>query len=150
MKKIILGLSIVSLMFACNSKPAGTEEEVSQEVVENGTTESEKGVSFLSPKAGETVTSPVKVVMGVAGMTVEPAGELHEGKGHHHIVIDGGAIPKGTVVPADSLNIHFGKGQTETTLDLSAGKHTLTLQFADGLHQSYGEEWSKTIEVTVE
>ncbi|MDH5602528.1 MAG: DUF4399 domain-containing protein [Cyclobacteriaceae bacterium] len=150
MKKIILGISVISMMFACNSKPAGTNEEINQEVVEGAASSNEAGVFFRSPEEGATVTSPVKVEMGVEGMTVEPAGELHEGKGHHHIVIDGGAIPKGTVVPADSLNIHFGKGQTETTLDLSPGKHTLTLQFADGLHQSYGEEWSKTIEITVE
>ena len=53
-------------------------------------------------------------------------------------------------VPADSTSIHYGKGQIETELTLSPGKHTLTMQFADGFHQSYGEEWSATIEVIVQ
>ena len=61
-----------------------------------------------------------------------------EGTGHHHLIVDGKAVPKGSVVPADATHMHFGKGQTETTLKLPPGKHTLTLQFADGAHQSYG------------
>jgi hypothetical protein len=65
-------------------------------------------------------------------------------------VIDGAAVPVGTVVPADEKHIHYGKGQTETQLTLPAGPHTLTLQFADGSHKSYGPEWSTTINVTVQ
>ena len=110
----------------------------------------EGGVNFDSPADGATVTSPVTIKMTVAGMEVEPAGMVNEGKGHHHLVIDGSFVEKGTVVPTDSTHIHFGKGQTETEVELSPGKHTLTLQFADGIHMSYGEEWSKTIEVIVE
>ncbi len=52
-------------------------------------------------------------------------------------------------MPANAQHIHFGGGQIETTLDLDAGNYSLTLQFADGLHQSYGEGMSKTINVTV-
>ncbi len=52
-------------------------------------------------------------------------------------------------MPTDSTHIHFGKGQTNTDLELNPGMHTLTLQFADGLHQSYGEKMSATIEIEV-
>jgi len=107
-------------------------------------------VYFANLKDGQTVTNPVQVEFGVEGIEVEPAGELHEGKGHHHIIINGGALERGTVVPSDSVNIHYGKGQTETELTLPKGQHTLTLQFADGYHQSYGEQLSKTISVVVE
>ena len=72
-----------------------------------------------------------------------------DGTGHHHLIIDGHPVEAGKAVPADATHLHFGKGQTETTLKLAPGPHTLTLQFADGLHQSYGPEMSATITVTV-
>lgn len=107
-------------------------------------------VYFISPADGATVGTEVQIKMGVEGMKVNPAGELVEGTGHHHLIIDGQPIPKGTPVPANTTHIHYGKGQTETTLTLSPGKHTITMQFADGYHQSYGPEMSKTITVTVQ
>ncbi len=108
------------------------------------------GVSFTNLKAGDSVNSSFIVEMGVLGMEIEPAGPVKEGKGHHHIIIDGSFIPEGQPVPANDTHIHFGKGQTETLLRLAPGEHTLTLQFADGFHMSYGEKWSKTIKITVE
>ena len=110
----------------------------------------EDGVDFGNLKDGDTVSSPVKVEFLVYGKTIRPAGEDVDGTGHHHIIIDGGSIQAGTVVPANDTHIHFGKGQTETTLELSPGKHTLTLQFADYAHRSFGSKWSKTITVNVE
>ena len=106
---------------------------------------SESGVSFGNLSDGDTVGQSVIVHMVVKGMDIEPAGPVIAGKGHHHIIIDGSFIPGGQPVPANPTHIHFGLGQTETTLNLSPGKHTLTLQFADGVHVSYGEKWSKTI-----
>ncbi len=112
----------------------------------------EMKVMFEAPQDGAKVKSPVKVVFGVSGMTVKPAGEevLNKLVGHHHVVIDGEAIPAGTMVPKDDKNIHFGGGQTEAELKLDKGKHTLTMQFADGAHMSYGEKMSSTITVEVE
>lgn len=107
-------------------------------------------VHFVEPTDGATVSSPLRVEMGVSDMTVQPAGQIVEGTGHHHLIIDGEPVAAGTPVPADERHLHFGKGQTETTIELAPGKHTLTLQFADGLHQSYGPAMSKTIEITVE
>lgn len=106
-------------------------------------------VHFVEPADGATVAQEFTVKMGVEGMTVQPAGALKDGTGHHHLIIDGQPVPAGTAVPADATHLHFGKGQTETTVKLAPGKHTLTLQFADGLHQSYGPALSQTITVTV-
>lgn len=106
-------------------------------------------VDFVSPAEGSMVRSPVQVVMDVEGMVVKPAGEMGENTGHHHLIIDGGPVAKDQVVPADATHLHFGKGQKETEVELSPGDHTLTLQFADGAHRSYGPEMSKTIHVTV-
>ncbi len=107
-------------------------------------------VFFANLKDGQTITSSFKLKMGVKGMEVKPAGTLKEGTGHHHLVIDESFVEKGSVVTKDATHIHFGKGQTEHELLLSPGKHTLTLQFADGAHQSYGKELSKTITVEVQ
>lgn len=151
MMKNLLILFIAFFTLSCGG--SGSEKKSTDEgsAAAPGKTENaEDGVYFIEPEAGATISSPVKVVMGVNGMEVEPAGMVKEGKGHHHIVIDGKFIPKGEIVPSDSLNIHFGGGQTETEVELSPGKHTLTLQFANGVHTSFGEDWSKTIEVNVE
>ncbi len=107
------------------------------------------GPYFISPKDGDTVSSPLLVKMGIKGMKVQKAGEIIEGTGHHHLIIDGEYVPENEVVPADANHIHFGGGQTETTIKLNPGKHTLTLQFADGHHQSYGKVMSRTISITV-
>ena len=88
--------------------------------------------------------------MGVKGMVIEPAGKIVEGKGHHHIIIDGSYIEKGQMVPKDETHLHYGKGQTSDTLKLNPGKHTLTLQFGNGVHESYGKYWSNTVTVDVE
>lgn len=139
-------------VFACN-QPATEEHQEEQEVKQEAeaTPEEPSGeVFFVNLEDGATVTSPVVVQMGVKDMQVEPAGEDKPGFGHHHIIIDGAYLPAGELVPMNETNIHYGKGQTADTLELSAGEHTLTLQFANGLHQSYGEALSKTITVTVE
>ena len=106
-------------------------------------------VKIVSPKDGETVTSPVKLVMEATGIEVKPAGEVTLGTGHHHLIVDGGPIALGTAVPKDATHLHFGKGQTEAEVPLEPGPHTLTIQFADGAHMSYGEALSQTIHITV-
>jgi hypothetical protein len=106
-------------------------------------------VSIVEPADGAAVRSPFKVRFAVDGMSVAPAGEVAANRGHHHLIIDGGPVPAGSVVPASATSLHFGKGQTETEITLPPGTHRLTAQFADGAHQSYGPRMSQTITVTV-
>lgn len=110
----------------------------------------EEGVDFGNLKDGDTVSTTFKVTFEVSGKTIKPAGTEEDGTGHHHIIIDDTFVAAGTTVPADATHIHFGKGQTETELTLTPGKYTLTLQFADYAHRSFGGKWSKTITVNVE
>ena len=107
--------------------------------------------SFVSSlQDGQTVTSPFKVEMGVDGMKLDTAGAMEVSSGHHHLLIDAGdSIPAGQIVPKNDQHKHFGKAQTSTDVTLAAGKHVLTLQFADGLHRSYGSRLATTITVTV-
>ena len=106
-------------------------------------------VFFKNLKDGENVSSPVKVEMGVEGMTLAKVGSTGAQEGHHHIIIDGAAVPKGEVVPSDATHLHFGQAQTETNVELPAGKHTLTLQLADGLHRSFGPDLSARVSINV-
>ena len=108
-------------------------------------------VYFVGLKDGDTVSSPLTLNFGLDGMELSPAGQNAQDKtkGHHHLIIDGKSIALGQVVPSDAQHKHYGSGQTTATVELTPGEHTLTLQFADGLHQSYGDELSTTIKVTV-
>jgi hypothetical protein len=110
-----------------------------------------RSVYFVTPKDGAKVRRKLKVKFGQKGVKVRRAGEAVDDLnfGHHHLIIDGGPVPKGTVVPADANHIHYGKGQLEAEIELPPGAHKLTLQFADGAHRSMGEEMSATINVTV-
>jgi len=115
-------------------------------------------VFFIAPKEGAIVQGTpdkdgmieVAVTMGVQGMAVKPAGQKAENTGHHHIIVDSAGIPKGQPVPKDAQHIHFGKGQTEAKVKLTAGRHKLTMQFADYAHLSYGPQMATTIEITVQ
>lgn len=99
-------------------------------------------VYFVNLKDGDTVSSPVTILFGLKGMGVAPAGTEKENTGHHHILLNRpplGEGPEGADelqygLPADDNHIHFGGGQTETTLDLPAGTHTLQLVLGDLNH----------------
>lgn len=108
-------------------------------------------VFFVNLKNGDTIAQKSTIKFGVEGMSIVPAGQAADDKtkGHHHLLIDQGPIQAGELVGADATHIHFGKGQTETEVTLSPGKHKLTLQFADGAHRSYGEAMSASVQVTV-
>ncbi|HEX5345325.1 MAG TPA: DUF4399 domain-containing protein [Duganella sp.] len=109
----------------------------------------QQSVSFVEPANGATVSSPFKVKFAVTGMEVKPAGDMTANTGHHHLLVNATAIKAGEVIPADEKHIHFGKGQTETELTLPPGNYTLTMQFANGLHQAYGPAMNKEIKITV-
>jgi hypothetical protein len=108
-------------------------------------------VFFVNLKNGQKVKSPFKVQMGVSGIALDSAGVIKPASGHHHILIDNGdSLALGTVVPKDSTHLHFGNAQKETELKLTPGQHKLTLQYADGIHRSYGGKLASTVTVTVQ
>lgn len=109
-----------------------------------------QGVYFVKPHDGDVLDGPViYVAMGVKGKKIVPAGELIPGTGHHHLLVDSAAIERGQLIPGGMGIVHFGDAETEVPVSLPKGSHTLTLQFANGLHISYGKDWSTTIHITV-
>ena len=108
-------------------------------------------VFFVDLKDGAEIAQKTKIKFGVEGIKIRPASEAPDEKtsGHHHLLVNQDAMAPGTPIPVDAQHLHFGKGQTETELNLPPGKYKLTLQFADGAHRSYGQDLSATIHVTV-
>jgi hypothetical protein len=107
-------------------------------------------VYFIEPKDGASVSSPVKVVFGLSGAGVAPAGMNKENTGHHHLLIDSPEVDFTKPLPATDQIKHFGGGQTETTVELKPGKHTLQLVFADWKHQPFNPSvQSEKITITV-
>jgi hypothetical protein len=89
---------------------------------------------IVSPKDGETVSSPVRVVFGLRGAGVAPAGVTTPNTGHHHLLIDSQLADQAVPIPNDATHKHFGGGQTEAEVELTPGKHTLQLVLGDALH----------------
>ena len=108
-------------------------------------------VYIISPMDGESVTNPVTVRFGLRNMGVAPAGVEKPDTGHHHLLLDTDLPALDQPVPSDDRHLHFGKGQTETQLNLSPGKHTLQLLLGDHMHVPHESPViSDKITITVE
>ena len=107
---------------------------------------------IITPSNGEVVSSPLRVIFGLKGMGVAPAGVDLENTGHHHLLIDMVELPDLTKpLPATDNLKHFGKGQTETLLELSPGTHTLQILLGNFMHVPHAKPvLSKKITITVE
>ena len=130
----LAALSLSGMALAREAAPAGAEAYI------------------VSPKDGAKVKSPVTVVFGLKGMGIAPAGIKFDNSGHHHLLIDSD-LPADLSLPlaANEKSVHFGKGQTETSLTLPPGKHTLQLVLGDSLHIPHEPPVvSKKITITVE
>ena len=135
-KMLFIGLGSVILL--SNAAVAGTA--------------SAKGAKayIISPADGATVSSPVTVKFGLDGMEVAPAGTDKPNTGHHHLLIDTNLPAMAKPIPSDTNHKHFGKGQTETKLELKPGKHTLQLLLGDKAHVPHNPPVkSKKISITV-
>lgn len=115
-------------------------------------------VYFINIEDGASVQAPVKVQFGLSGMGVAPAGTERENTGHHHILIDRPPFGEGSEdadiaaygIPADDNHMHFGGGQTEISLDLAPGSHTLQLLLGDQNHVPHNPPVvSSVISITV-
>ena len=109
---------------------------LSPTIYAGGTTDTGSASAYIiSPKDGETVSSPVTVRFGLNGIGVAPAGVEREHTGHHHLLINVQQLPdKDKPIPADDQHRHFGGGQTEVSLELPPGEHKLQLLLGDHFH----------------
>ncbi|CCD89987.1 conserved hypothetical protein; putative signal peptide [Bradyrhizobium sp. ORS 285] len=109
---------------------------------------------FINLKDGDKVSSPVLIRFGLSGMGVAPSGTEAPNTGHHHLLIDAPALEGDALneaIPVDAEHVHFGKGQTEASVNLSPGKHTLQLVLGDWSHIPHNKPvMSERISITVE
>lgn len=139
MIKKILFIGLGSAILVFNAAVAGTPSA------------KEARAYIISPADGATVSSPVTVKFGLDGMEVAPAGSDKPNSGHHHLLIDTNLPAMAKPIPSDENHKHFGKGQTETKLDLKPGKHTLQLLLGDKGHVPHKPPVkSEKITITVE
>lgn len=107
-------------------------------------------VYFGNLTDGAEIQSPFIVQMKAENLIVEPASMgVQEGHGHFHILIDAPAPAAKAVIPKDEQHIHYGQGQSEDTLHLSQGEHTLSLVFAKGDHIPYEPAIEQTVRIKV-
>jgi hypothetical protein len=109
--------------------------------------------SFVSPSDGDTVTSPLTVVLAADGVALTPAGIPAIGEGHLHVMVDIGCYATGESIPGPSDadeaagRFHLGTGSDTREIPLEPGTYELCVQLADGVHVAFGE--TQTITVTV-
>lgn len=123
--KTAFALSVI-MLFSSNISADNTINTTSPDNAE---------VYFIAPADGEQIAAPVTIKFGLKGMGVAPAGVAREDTGHHHLIINLEELPDLTMpLPASDQVRHFGKGQTETTIDLAPGQHTLRLILGNQYH----------------
>ena len=142
-KSIAGFLSMLLLAFWCIT-PAAAAASLSHAPME-------AQAYLIAPQDGDTLPQEFTVKFGLSGMGVAPAGIEKEGTGHHHLLIDVKELPPLTEPLAATSNIrHFGGGQTETTLTLDPGEHTLQLLLGNYTHVPHDNPvLSEKITVTV-
>jgi hypothetical protein len=127
MKRILLALVLTGLV--------GTVMAADAPALPTTKASSDAAVYIISPSDGASVGQQFTVRFGLKGMGVAPAGVAKEHTGHHHLLVDVKELPPaGQPIPKDDNHLHFGGGQTETTLKLKPGTHTLQLELGDQNH----------------
>ena len=110
----------------------------------------EQKVYFINLNEGDKLQSPFLVQFGLSGIGVAPAGTDRANTGHHHLLINVNSVDLYMPIPSSKNHLHFGGGQTETTLDLLPGEYTLQLLLGDMNHIPHTPPIiSKKISVTV-
>jgi hypothetical protein len=138
---LALGLSVAAA--ACGGsepEPAATSTTTAAPAVTAAKpASSSPRVFWVEPTDGATVKSPVKLRFGIENyeLAAVPQGDITAARpkmGHHHVGVDTDCLPAGTVIPKANPWVHHGGGQTEMDMQLTPGKHRLTLQLGDDTH----------------
>jgi hypothetical protein len=122
---------LVTALLACATAAVAQQDALERRPAPEGAE-----VYFIQPRDGDVLPpGPVKVKFGLRGMGVAPAGIDFKHTGHHHLLVDLDELPDfDRPIPADERHVHFGLGQTETTIELAPGTRTLQLLLGDWLH----------------
>jgi len=126
----------VTLLFACSAALAADPPAKTSPARTKAPPKA--SVAILSPANGAKVGQDVLIKFSAKNITVAPATDTAPGTGHHHLLIDQKELPPlDAPIPNDATHRHYGKGQTEDTIHLEPGDHTLQLDFADAAHLQF-------------
>lgn len=160
--RILILSALLTVTVACSDTTpdettSGAQAETAAQAVPEVTalprTPSVEGanVFFITPTDGASVSNPITIEFGIAGMDVVKAGNNQPHSGHHHLLIDTGLPDLGLPIPANTQHVHFGDGSTGTEITLESGEHTLQMLLGDHLHIPHDPPLvSEIITVTVE
>jgi len=139
------------LLAACGQQAADEPATVTPAAIPQTASADGASVFFIMPADGATVSNPISIEFGIAGMDVVKAGDDQPNSGHHHLLIDTDLPDLGLPVPADEHHIHFGDGSASTEIALPPGEHTLQMLLGDHLHIPHNPPLlSEQITITVE
>ncbi len=128
--KKILSTAFLSVLVAAGFSPRAATAQLPRTPSPEGAM-----VYLIAPQDGAAVSGAVTVTFGLKGMGVAPAGIDFPDTGHHHLLVNVDELPPPNLpIPSDDHHLHFGKGQTETTLQLEPGTYTLQLILGDKNH----------------
>ncbi len=143
--KSILTLSAMAVALAGAACGGGASDSTDGEQTSGG-----DGVFFIEPTDGAQVVSPFRVKMGARGLVVRKGFSVKRGYGHHHIFIDDSSLPAADQqIPSDATHFHYHSSETDTIIDLSRGRHSLTLLFGNDIDRPHDPLYTDTITVDV-
>ena len=152
---LALGLTVAAAAACGGSEPEPAATSTSAPPATTAAKPSSSGprVFFVEPTDGATVKSPVKLRFGIENyeLAAVPQGDITAARpkmGHHHVGVDTECLPVGTVIPKANPWVHHGGAQTEMDMQLTPGKHRLTLQLGDDTHTTI-EGLCSSVTVTV-
>ena len=148
---------VVHLISSVALSLAITPSVMSEQLTEmpNSSSPANAQVYFLSPTNGQVLNAAdsegIAVEFGLNGMKVSPAGPAVPDSGHHHLLINMNELPDLTKpLPASDQVLHFGKGQTNTRIQLPPGSHRLQLVLGNHVHIPHNPPvMSKVIEIVI-
>ena len=139
----ILTLSALAVALAAGAACGGQSEPT--DAASGG-----NGVYFIEPTEGAQVVSPLWVKMGASGLVVRNGYSVKEGYGHHHLFINDETLTaSGEKIPSDETHVHYHSSESEAIIDLSRGRHTLTLLFGNDVDQPHKPLYTDTITIEV-
>jgi hypothetical protein len=107
-------------------------------------------VYFINLIEGQKIKSPYLVQLGLTSeMGIAPALADWPDTGHHHIIIDSTITNMNKSI--SNKHVHLHKGQTEISLKLPTGKHTIQIFLGDYSHIPHDPPvMSEILNITVE
>lgn len=93
-------------------------------------------VGIEQPADGSLVTNPVYFELEAKNWAIEPPVMRRDGAGYFVIILEGGCLPAGRLVPFEGPFVHLQDGAFSAWIDLGPGTYEVCVQVADGNHRA--------------